>query len=410
MTNQSLAGKCSIRTILSVVIVFIILVSSFATTAVAESFREYDVRVIDGANTLTVTTTETEPIEILNNAGIVLGSNDKMDITSFVEGNGGTIKISRQNTINVVFDNTISTYDIYANTVGEALEEIGAVVKKGTKINYDLSSPVSNGMVIELKSPDYVYLKIDGKKTKYAIVDGTVESLLEFAGIVLGPDDYTKPALNTKLKDKDTVSVYRVEYKTVTEKEKINFSTKEIKDSSMYDGKKKTIVKGVKGEADVTYKVKYVNGKVDTKEKLSSVTTKEPVNAKIKIGTKKLPGSDKVSPNGVKSRNGYSVGQVIKGRYSHYCACSTCNGNSRGVTSSGKRIRNGMSNPYYVACNWLPLGSVINVDGQNYTVVDKGGSGLSRKGRIDIFTPAGHSACYRLGVGSCKITIVRLGW
>lgn len=38
------------------------------------------------------------------------------------------------------------------------------------------------------------------------------------------------------------------------------------------------------------------------------------------------------------------------------------------------------------------MGSVIKVNGQNYTVVDRGGSGLSTVGRIDIFTPEGHAA------------------
>ena len=69
-----------------------------------------------------------------------------------------------------------------------------------------------------------------------------------------------------------------------------------------------------------------------------------------------------------------------------------------------------MADPYYVACNWLPLGSVISVNGKNYTVVDRGGSGLSARGRIDIYTPAGHQAALKGGTGSCSITIVRLGW
>ena len=69
-----------------------------------------------------------------------------------------------------------------------------------------------------------------------------------------------------------------------------------------------------------------------------------------------------------------------------------------------------MANPYYVACNWLPLGSVIDIDGTLYTVVDRGGSGLSKKGRVDIYTPEGHAAALKGGAGGCTITIVRLGW
>ena len=104
---------------------------------------------------------------------------------------------------------------------------------------------------------------------------------------------------------------------------------------------------------------------------------------------------------------GESLGNVVT---SAYCSCSICCGKNDGMTASGKKIYNGMPNPYYVACNWLPMGSVIQVDGVNYTVVDRGGSGLSKKGRIDIYTPEGHAECYRRGTGKCEIVIVRLGW
>ena len=53
---------------------------------------------------------------------------------------------------------------------------------------------------------------------------------------------------------------------------------------------------------------------------------------------------------------------------------------------------------------------VIEVDGVQYTVADRGGSGLSKAGKIDIFTPEGHAACLKKGIGSCTIKIVRLGW
>ena len=214
--------------------------------------------------------------------------------------------------------------------------------------------------------------------------------------------------IKEELKAGMKVKVYRVEYKEETRTEKIKYSTKTIKDKKLLETKKKVITKGKNGSKDVTYSVKYVNGKEKSKEKLSEVVTKEAVTKVVKVGTKRAhPG---VEPNGVKSMNGYTLGQKISGRYTHYCACATCNGSGAGVTSSGRRISNGMSNPYYIACNWLPLGTVIKTQGHYYTVVDRGGSGLSAVGRIDIFTPEGHAACYRYGTGSCEIEIVRLGW
>ncbi|WP_297130504.1 3D domain-containing protein [uncultured Eubacterium sp.] len=419
MTNQSFAGKRFFRTVLTIVIALVLLVTMFAGTAFAKTSDEYTVSIVDGSRSVAVTTTETEPIEILKSAGIVISAGDKLDISDFKESEGGSIVVNRLNTIYVEFDGNITAYQIYSHTVGEAFSQLGVNVKNSDQINYSLNTEITDGMVIKITSAQYVTLKADGTEAKFALTNGTVADLLKTAGVTLGKDDYTEPSLDSKLEKNLVIKVKRVEYKTVEKTEEVKYSTVETKDKSLEDGKKKVITKGENGEVEVTYKVRFVNGKEKDSTEVSRIVTKEATKQEVVVGTKKTEkkkskkdddSSSEVKANGVKSKNGYKLGQVIKGRYSHYCACATCNGNSRGITSSGKKIKNGMDDPHYVACNWLPLGTVISVDGTNYTVVDRGGSGLSRQGRIDIFTPGGHSECYKLGVGGCTIEIVRLGW
>ncbi len=415
MINQSSAKglKGISRAVLTAVITFVISVAVFASTAFAGLVTQYNVEiVIDSNDAIVITTNETEPIEILSQANITLSQSDKLDISAFKSGEGGTIKIDKANSINVEFDGVISTYTVYEDTVGEALESLGIKAGANDKINYALTDRVEDGMVITINTKKSATLTADGKKVKYAIYQGTVADLLELAQVKLGKDDYTKPSLDTKLKADMTVTVYRVKYKTIKEKKAVPFKITTKKDASLAEGKQVVVSRGSDGIDEVSYKVQYVNGKKGKKTESTRKTVKKSVNQVIKIGTKKAAskGSDSVKSNGVKSKNGYKVGQKLTGRYTHYCACATCNGNSRGITSSGKRISNGMANPYYIACNWLPLGSVVSVNGTNYTVVDRGGSGLSTVGRIDIFTPEGHSACYRYGTGRCSLEIVRLGW
>ena len=411
MTNESrLAGKRSFRAVLAVVIALAVIVTVFTSTAFADSTTRYDVKIVDCGNESVITTTETEPIEILKDAGITIDSGDKLNLTEFVSGEGGKITISRKNTISVDYDDEVQTYSIYGTTVGEALDEIGVEIGKKDKVNYSFKDGIKDGMVIQVKTAFTVSVKADGKKQKFALAEGTVKDVLSMANIKLKKHDYTEPSLNTELTAGMKIKVFRVTYKKAVKKAAVAFETKRVKDNTLYKGTEQVATEGKDGEKTITYNVRYVNGKEESREKVSSVVTVEPVTKVVKVGTKKkAPGAD-ATPNGVKSMNGYNVGDVIEGRYTHYCACATCNGNGRGITSSGRKISNGMANPYYIACNWLPMGTVINVDGTNYTVVDRGGSGLSRKGRIDIFTPEGHAACYRLGTGSCTIKIVRLGW
>lgn len=400
------------RAVLTAVVTFVLAIAIFATTAFAGLATQYNVEiVVDSNDAIVITTNETEPIEILSQANITLADSDKLDISGFRSGEGGTIKIDKLNNINVEFDGVINTYSVYEDTVGEALDNLGIELSENSKMNYELTDAVKDGMVITIKSAKSVTLTADGKSAKYAIYQGTVADLLELAQITLGEDDYTEPSLDTELEANIKVTVYRVEYKTVTETEEVNFKTTTVKKSSMNEGTQKVVTQGVNGEDQVSYEVKYVNGKEESRTETERTTVKKPVNKVVNVGTKKVSSSSssKVKSNGVTSKNGYTVGQKISGRYTHYCACASC-GSGSGVTASGKKVYNGMANPYYVACNWLPMGSVIRVNGTNYTVVDRGGSGLSTVGRIDIFTPEGHAACYRYGTGSCSIEIVRLGW
>lgn len=400
------------RAVLTAVVTFVLAIAIFATTAFAGLATQYNVEiVVDSNDAIVITTNETEPIEILSQANITLADSDKLDISGFRSGEGGTIKIDKLNNINVEFDGVINTYSVYEDTVGEALDNLGIELSENSKMNYELTDVVKDGMVITIKSAKSVTLTADGKSAKYAIYQGTVADLLELAQITLGEDDYTEPSLDSELEANMKVTVYRVEYKTVTETEEVKFKTTTVKKSSMNEGTQKVVTQGVNGEDQVSYEVKYVNGKEESRTETERTTVKKPVNKVVNVGTKKVSSSSSstVKSNGVTSKNGYTVGQKISGRYTHYCACASC-GSGSGVTASGKKVYNGMANPYYVACNWLPMGSVIRVNGTNYTVVDRGGSGLSTVGRIDIFTPEGHAACYRYGTGRCTMEIVRLGW
>lgn len=407
MINESsvVSFKRVSRLASATVIAFVLIVCIFTATAFAGVTGEYDVVINDNGKEYTVTTEETQPIEILNEANITLGANDKLNIAGFEAGEGGVITIDRLNTVYIKYDEIITDYNVYADTVAEVFAEIG-ISTENCQIDYSLSAPVENGMIINVAGAKTVILNADSTSSSISAIGSTVADVISLAGISLDGDDYVEPSLDTAIEDGMEITVFRVTVKTETRNEVIKYSTEIKQNSDMDTGTSEIEIAGQNGEKQVEYRVTYINGRETSKEELSSTVTKEPVTEVKVVGTKQ--GS--VEPNGVQSANGYSVGQTIKGKYTHYCSCAKCCGKSNGVTASGKKVYTGMPNPYYVACNWLPLGSVISVNGTNYTVVDRGGSGLSSGGRIDIYTPEGHQAAIRGGTGSCSITIIRLGW
>lgn len=288
MINQSNAGglKGLSRAVLTAVIAFIVAIGIFATTAFAGLVSQYNVEIQIDNDSFVVTTNETEPIEILSQANITLADSDKLDISAFTGSEGSVIRIDKLNNVNIEFDGAINSYSVYADTVGEALNELGISSDGKLKANYELTDSIKDGMVITLQSAKSVTLTVDNTSTKHAVYQGTVSDLLTLAGISLGADDYTEPSLNTELKDNMAVTVYRVEYKTVEKKENISFKTQKQNDSSMNIGTEKILTKGVNGVDEVSYVFKYVNGKEEGKTELSRKTVKKPVNQVVNVGTK----------------------------------------------------------------------------------------------------------------------------
>ena len=77
-----------------------------------------------------------------------------------------------------------------------------------------------------------------------------------------------------------------------------------------------------------------------------------------------------------------------------YCACSKCCGKSDGITASGVKAQAGRT----VAAKSLPFGTELLINGEIYTVEDRGvGSGV-----VDIFFDS-HSEALDFGVKYAKV-------
>lgn len=86
----------------------------------------------------------------------------------------------------------------------------------------------------------------------------------------------------------------------------------------------------------------------------------------------------------------------------HYCPCYRCNGNNLSMTASGKPLTVGvvaMSTQY-------PFGTKIMINGNIYTVEDRGGLEFNDIHRVDIFVRT-HSEALRLGRYKTTATIYR---
>lgn len=86
----------------------------------------------------------------------------------------------------------------------------------------------------------------------------------------------------------------------------------------------------------------------------------------------------------------------------HYCPCYNCNGNNLAMTASGKPLSVGvvaMSTQY-------PFGTKIIINGNIYTVEDRGGAEFNDIHRVDIFVNS-HAEALRLGRYKTTATIYK---
>lgn len=416
-TNQIEAVRSFTKSIQSRVIAVVIMSVIFATSVFAAFSVSYTVDIVDDGQTLSVTTTRNEPMDILSQAGLTVDASDKIDLSAFEAGKGGSIEIQRAKEISIEYCSQLSDYEVYATTVAEALKEVGITLEEGCEVNFSLDDKIVDGMVVSIVIPNPVTINVDGQNKAAIATEGTVGEFLEAQGVTLGEQDVVDPALETPVTANMTITVKRVAYTEITEVQGIHYATVTRRNAALPAGTTQVQQAGSNGEKEVRFLVRLEDGVETERALLSETITTPAVNQIIVKGTQAAKQQADATTttenttlvsNPVRTYNGIAEGQVIGGKATHYCACAVCNGSSSGGTASGMHIYNGMPNPYIVACNWLPLGTKIKVNGVMYTVADRGGSGFNNVGRVDIFTPGGHAECYRLGSPAVTIEIVQL--
>lgn len=85
-----------------------------------------------------------------------------------------------------------------------------------------------------------------------------------------------------------------------------------------------------------------------------------------------------------------------------YCPCVKCCGKTDGITASGERAREGVT--IAADTSRYPIGTKIVIDGNTYTVQDRGGA--IKGDRIDVFFSS-HEAALKFGKQVKEITILK---
>jgi len=100
-----------------------------------------------------------------------------------------------------------------------------------------------------------------------------------------------------------------------------------------------------------------------------------------------------------------AVNSTNEWKITAYCSCVKCCGKSDGITASGKKVKYG-----YIACNWLPFGTIVEIKGMGkFKVMDRGakslfGSKSNHIKHLDVWFPS-HSQAKQFGVKWKEVSI-----
>jgi uncharacterized protein YabE (DUF348 family) len=263
--------------------------------------------------------------------------------TDLDDGDTVVVRFSRPLTVTV--DGQQRTFWTTETSVDRALAAMG-IRADGARLSASRSARIERtGMTMWLSTPKQVTLTSDGQARRVTTTAPTVAELLKEQKVAVQPTDKLSAVPSAPVTQNMAVTVVRVVTKRVTLQEDVAFPTSERKNSSMLEGEKKVVTKGVKGRRTAVYDVVKADGKITARRLVSATVTRKPVTQVVDVGTKQKPSS------GGGSSSGNVGGSVDSLNWAALAECES-GGNPNAVNSAG---------PYYglyqfSASTWRSVG------------------------------------------------------
>ncbi len=393
---KNLSAKQAKRIVALAIMFSLGISSAISVAALSKNFR-----ITDGDSVINIRSLYSEVNQVLKQAGIILGENDKVIVTN-KEENCTDIDIKRAFCVKVFSDGKAQCFTVNDGTVGDLLANNNISAKENDIVAPAPDTVLTPDMHIIVSNPVSVNLSVHGELRSAIVPSGTIANALDFLNIVLSKDDITNEPLDRLVENGLNIIIGLVEYKEICEKESIPFSISMKKTNSLTKGETKVETPGSNGEKEVTKRIKYIDGNPIQIEVLFENILKQPT-AEIKlVGTKsKNLASDNVNiSNGtINDGNGniYSYKTVLSG------VCTAYHERPGARTSTGKIARRGL-----VAVNpkQIPYGTKLFIPGYGVCVAEDTG-GAMRQGRamIDLYMDS-EQECRNFGRRTKQIYIL----
>ncbi|HEX3051659.1 MAG TPA: ubiquitin-like domain-containing protein [Aggregatilineaceae bacterium] len=242
-----------------------------------------------------VRTQQRNPIDILNEQAIEVESHDMLR----VDGQTFTpeqvmaktwnlppdhIQLQRSMMLNLMDSGTTQViYTTHLN-VGSALDEAGVDLFLADAVTPAFSTPVENGMTVQIERSVPVMVEVDGHWLNTRSHGPTVGDALAAIGVAPIGQDYTVPDLETNIVTGMTIQVVRVTEKIQVEQQLIPFPTVYSPDYDLLRGEEVLLHNGVPGVREQSLLVRYEDGREVERTLIEEQMVQPPVSRRIALG------------------------------------------------------------------------------------------------------------------------------
>ena len=337
------------------------------------------ITILNGEEVTSLSTNKTIPSEVLAEANIALGVNDRLlylgssipldktlsDARSF------TLTVRRAVALTVITPNGQQTIQTSALTVSQALAEAGYTIYAGDRLDPPFETPITGPLTVMYRAGREIVVTLDGTQVRMRSAADTVGQALSEAGIPLAGLDYTVPPESAPLREDNQIRVVRVIESVALTQKTIPFITRSELSADLEIDQQALIQGGEPGLAIARLRTRSEDGVQVSQQSENESITRPPQDRIMGIGTKIVIRTTTV--DGVTIEYWRAL-NLLATSYSP-CRSATSDGRCMNGTSSGLPVQHGVVAMVY---SWYLLFGFehIYIPGYGQAVVgDVGGVG-----------------------------------
>jgi uncharacterized protein YabE (DUF348 family) len=301
------------------------------------------VTILDNEKVITLQTDERVPSALLSQAGLTLGTNDRLlvngspaQLNQPITNYPITLQIRRAIKITISTPQGSKQIQSPAFTVGEVLQEAGFQVSASDQIDPPINSEISNSPTTIFYSPSRkLSITTSGEQVQILSSAHTVGYALAEAAIPLMGLDYSVPAENEPLPSDGQIKIVRVSESVVLAQKPIPFTSETQASNEIPLDQTQILQPGETGLSMQRVRIRYEDGKEISRVTENETVVRPPKTRILGYGTKVEVKTATV--DGVQ----IEYWRMVQMYATSYSPCNSGVANCGATTASGNPLRKG---------------------------------------------------------------------